>query len=153
MQYDSRSLAVGRISWKQQCSWPLRIINELSWGVRRSEIREEMEFCMLLKRLQVFVACLVLTVGAMPLQANTNTNTSAGVGSGAAAGGTILGAWIVVGAILTYVAWDALDDDDKAAALAGDLDTDPKTPSDSTSSSSSTPSSSTSSSATSSSGT
>jgi hypothetical protein len=90
-------------------------------AVRRSEIREEMEFCMLLKRLQVFVACLVLALGAVPLQAAPPSGAGAG---GGAASGTVIGAWIVVGTILTYVAWDALDDDDKARALAGDLDTD-----------------------------
>jgi len=114
-------------------------------GVRRSEIREEMEFCMLLKRLQVFVACLVLALGAMPLQANTGNGAKDGLSTTEklALGGVVV-------AVIAVVA----DKDKSSGQLAvGDGDQDTDTPSESTSSSSSTPSSNNSSSSSSSSGT
>jgi hypothetical protein len=104
-----------------------------------------MEFCMLLKRLQVFVACLVLALSAMPLQANTGNVAKDGLSKTQ---------YVMLGGALVAIVAVVADKDKSSGQLAageGDQDTD--TPSESTSNSSTTPSSNNSASSSSSSGT
>jgi hypothetical protein len=106
-----------------------------------------MEFCMLLKRLQVFVACLVLALSAMPLQANTGNVAKDGLSKTQ---------YVMLGGALVAVVAVVADKDKSSGQLAageGDQDTDTPSESTSSSSSSSTPTSNNSASSSSSSGT